>query len=931
MVQQQGRPEVFHDPHEWYAQAQAKSVYLECRGQRGIHPKDAFFWIERACLPQSGQAFEMVKTKAFFLLEYILLSKALIAVASPHYFSRGWCLFEFACKLASTPSTDSAALGVAWKAFVNFGSRKDGFDAKLYVEVIAAISIEKAEFSVNADRNVLLLLVDRLFTSRSAFDRFAKFAALSRLGRSCYTREDRQPFSVLARAEGFKELAELLDCTRPVRVRYRYTAYAVYGNADLGTDGCEAQGPSTKGPGLHVGAKVSLEVHTDTTLGEGDQVHFNRGVAGSQRFARLSMGTRELGPRSAEHWQWLSHGLEEALLSFIQRAGDQWGLRCAFYEAHYPPVIRALADAKRRGASLGIVLDWKAATWSEDRKAPMPPLCNQSQQIYRFAVARRDANCCVVLPSASVLSPGLLGKVLLRTGSTNITAGAIFGHSNVGHIVTQPDICQKYLKYWERLTEDPEKKDLAALNEKATPLPSEENWKRVVLFSPRLRWAEPLAFIAQLILRARSSVAFTAAFGIGREVAPALLAAGSEGAGVPIPTYLLLESQGNWQASKDAVQALQSKANVRVAFGMHLEAGSEGDLASSRGGWLPEKLTGLNEHVRYVHTKILLIDMFSDEPIVITGSGNFSRASMESNDENMLLIRGDRNFTCNSEIDFKEVTRMLHHPHQRKTCETHSDSASDVSSCLTFKVVMCRCGQAVAERTVKKEGPNTGRKFRCCANPVNQQCGYFAWLDDPKPAKPQECLKLKLTTSFRQEVLPWPRNAFEQSFERMERLLLAGLWSSNPRPVADAKEEEESFYSAESSLLEAVLDACGVSEEPFQDLEAEIPSRQSPDTLTEVRKVGQKLMSVETNRKGGSAEFRDLSQQLVDLVNQMPDTALREPVLGCLNDMQKKFLGKTKASWQPQLQQAASRADQTMCWNQTMHSQPLGIEFDQSE
>lgn len=63
---------------------------------------------------------------------------------------------------------------------------------------------------------------------------------------------------------------------------------------------------------------------------------------------------------------------------------------------------------------------------------------------------------------------------------------------------------------------------------------------------------------------------------------------------------------------------------------------------------------------------------------------------------------------------------------------------------------------------------------------------HEAWLDDPKPAKPQEfgqtfrftrftrCLKLKFTTSFRlQEVLPWPRNAFEQSFERMERLLLA--------------------------------------------------------------------------------------------------------------------------------------------------------------
>mmetsp|Transcript_6584 Transcript_6584/g.7435 ORF Transcript_6584/g.7435 Transcript_6584/m.7435 type:complete len:115 (-) Transcript_6584:379-723(-) len=50
-----------------------------------------------------------------------------------------------------------------------------------------------------------------LQAGRSGFDRFSKFAALSRLGRSCYTREDRQPFSVLARQEGFEKLGELLD------------------------------------------------------------------------------------------------------------------------------------------------------------------------------------------------------------------------------------------------------------------------------------------------------------------------------------------------------------------------------------------------------------------------------------------------------------------------------------------------------------------------------------------------------------------------------------------------------------------------------------------------------------------------------------------------------------------------------------------------
>ena len=36
------------------------------------------------------------------------------------------------------------------------------------------------------------------------------------------------------------------------------------------------------------------------------------------------------------------------------------------------------------------------------------------------------------------------------------------------------------------------------------------------------------------------------------------------------------------------------------------------------------------------------------------------------------------------------------------------------------------CLGQVLLSVVAVSGPNTGRKFRCCANPVNQQCGYFA-------------------------------------------------------------------------------------------------------------------------------------------------------------------------------------------------------------
>ena len=64
-------------------------------------------------------------------------------------------------------------------------------------------------------------------------------------------------------------------------------------------------------------------------------------------------------------------------------------------------------------------------------------------------------------------------------------------------------------------------------------------------------------------------------------------------------------------------------------------------LAGLKEFWREEVLTGLNEHVQFLHTKYMLIDPLSDSPIVVTGSGNFSKASVTDNDENMLVITKD--------------------------------------------------------------------------------------------------------------------------------------------------------------------------------------------------------------------------------------------------------------------------------------------------
>ena len=77
--------------------------------------------------------------------------------------------------------------------------------------------------------------------------------------------------------------------------------------------------------------------------------------------------------------------------------------------------------------------------------------------------------------------------------------------------------------------------------------------------------------------------------------------------------------------------------------------------------WVHETNTreiGLNQHVAYIHCKYLLHDPLGADPIVVTGSANFSDASTTENDENMVVIRGDRRV---ADIYFTEFNRLWNH------------------------------------------------------------------------------------------------------------------------------------------------------------------------------------------------------------------------------------------------------------------------------
>ena len=113
--------------------------------------------------------------------------------------------------------------------------------------------------------------------------------------------------------------------------------------------------------------------------------------------------------------------------------------------------------------------------------------------------------------------------------------------------------------------------------------------------------------------------------------------------------------------TKTAFVRLNSKNNVYEAWGSYLN--------DPLYQWVRETNTRFlqfSTHVLYVHTKFLLHDPLGDDPIVVTGSAKFSRASTQENDENMLIIRGD---TRVADIYFTEFNRLFCHHYFRSVTE----------------------------------------------------------------------------------------------------------------------------------------------------------------------------------------------------------------------------------------------------------------------
>jgi phosphatidylserine/phosphatidylglycerophosphate/cardiolipin synthase-like enzyme len=384
-----------------------------------------------------------------------------------------------------------------------------------------------------------------------------------------------------------------------------------------------------------------LDPHLDNDTARHD-VYFNRGVIGSQAFARrFENAEPDPSAPQSEPMVWLSRGLFEALIKFIGLAKDhRFSLRAAFYEFHYQPVANAFVKAVEAGADVNIVYDAES-TYKEGNEETIGNAgLDQSDAVTPRTVSEgiRHNKFVVLIEDEK--------PVAVWTGSTNISSGGIFGHSNVGHIVWDKDTAAAYLDYWKRLAKNLTPTKLREPNRTESPLPNGRPAQNSItpLFSARDEKtnSDTMQWYADRMAEAKEIVCFTVAFNIDK-VFQDVLARNND-----VLRYVVKDDDlGDGEI-------IGRDRDVLFAAGGYLGSGS---LAN----FLKERSNPLNRN-DYIHNKFMLIDPLSDDPIVITGSANFSHPSQRINDENMLVIRGDERV---AEIYFGEFMRIFDHHYAR--------------------------------------------------------------------------------------------------------------------------------------------------------------------------------------------------------------------------------------------------------------------------
>ncbi len=359
-------------------------------------------------------------------------------------------------------------------------------------------------------------------------------------------------------------------------------------------------------------------------------IYVNRGVTAAKAYFKRFGDTHPSKvdpPRAA--YGWLSRGLKESLLNFIASAQTGDKLHVAVYEFHDAEIAKSFKDAIMRGVEVQIVHDAKPGKNSTKESDHITAEFDLSNNVIRRTKVNISHNKLVVLLRNN--SP-----VSVWTGSANFSENAFNYQSNTGLVINDVDAVRHFEDYYQALVDNPAKAEsknrnralMDRINQTANRMAEK------TFFSP-IRQMDILDTSVDLINNAKRMILISGPFGVDKRMIAAM-----NGNDRAIIEYGL----ANATAQKKIARL--NHHNTRFYPPKKLKT------------YQKERWDAKAFGAHKIHAKTIVIDPYSDTPKVLIGSANFSKASCNDNDENAMLIVGNKRLAA---VIATEFMRMYDH------------------------------------------------------------------------------------------------------------------------------------------------------------------------------------------------------------------------------------------------------------------------------
>ena len=254
------------------------------------------------------------------------------------------------------------------------------------------------------------------------------------------------------------------------------------------------------------------------------------------------------------------------------------------------------------------------------------------------------------------LSPGALGhnKFFVRmdkkgkpavawTGSTNWAPTGLCTQVNNGLLIESPEVAKVYFDQWKRLRKAASLFPTDLVDENSKPKTVGEDTPgtvRSTVWFTRARKSVDLTALRDEVKQAREGILFLM-FMPGSTGLFSTVAARSAEPNLYVRGVVSELPNGRGDESAVDVNLIDGENHTSLHLDIIQPEGVQHPFASFAEEVTRKQFLGGVGHA-IIHSKVVVIDPFSADPVVITGSHNFSASASGKNDENFIIVKGDR-------------------------------------------------------------------------------------------------------------------------------------------------------------------------------------------------------------------------------------------------------------------------------------------------